>query len=274
MRGTGHLPAGEERVWREALERLRVLERAWQDEAERERERETCRLWLAEQRALPRLAGLARLLTPGLTPRQLDCARVPVERAVARLRITDVEILDADLPPGEEPSSPPLPLTVVADSIRSAFNVGGLFRTAECFGVRELLLCGYTPPPDQPQTARAALGTERLVAWRHAGEIREAIAELRAAGVPCVALETVSGAPSVGAFEWPLPCALVVGNERFGLDPDVVQACDAAVRIPLAGRKNSLNVVSALAVALFAATGGERKREEGGVARASVREER
>ena len=112
------------------------------------------------------------------------------------------------------------------------------------------------------------------MAWRHAGEVREAIAELRAAGVPCVALETVSGAPSVGAFEWPLPCALVVGNERFGLDPDVVQACDAAVRIPLAGRKNSLNVVSALAVALFAATGGERKKEEGGVGRASVREER
>jgi len=67
----------------------------------------------------------------------------------------------------------------------------------------------------------------------------------------------VADAPSVGAFEWPLPCALVVGNERFGLDPDVVQACDAVVRIPLAGRKNSLNVVSALAVALFAIRSGK-----------------
>ncbi len=131
------------------------LERVWPDEAAREREREACRAWLAEQRALPRLAALARLLLPGLTLRQFDCVRVPVERAIARLEITDVEILDADLPP-EAPVSPPLPLTVVADSIRSAFNVGGLFRTAECFGVREVLLCGYTPSPEQPQAARAA----------------------------------------------------------------------------------------------------------------------
>ena len=77
---------------------------------------------------------------------------------------------------------------------------------------------------------------------------------MQAAGTPCIALETVSGAPAVDAFNWPLPCALVVGNERFGLDPDVVEACDGAVRIPLAGRKNSLNVVAALTVALFAVT--------------------
>jgi len=262
MPKTCHPSADEERLWREALERLRALERAWPDEVEREREREACRAWLAEQRALPRLAGLARLLTPGLTSRQLDCVRVPVERAVSRLKITDVEILDADLPPEGTPTSPPLPLTVVADSIRSAFNVGGLFRTAECFGVRELLLCGYTQPPDHPQAARAALGTEKLVAWRHAGEVRAAIAGLRAAGVPCVALETVADATPIGAFAWPQPCALVVGNERFGLDPDVVKACDAAVRIPLAGRKNSLNVVSALAVALFAVTQYDINRPE------------
>ena len=131
--------------------------------------------------------------------------------------------------------SPPLPLTVVADSIRSAFNVGGIFHAplsvwcANC-------CCVATRHRPTNRAARAA-GTERLVAWRHAGGVREAIDELRAAGVPCVALETVANAPSVGAFAWPLPCALVVGNERFGLDPDVVRACDAVVRIPLAGRK-------------------------------------
>jgi tRNA G18 (ribose-2'-O)-methylase SpoU len=244
----------EGRLWREALDRLRGIDRQWADAEARGHGIQTCREWLAEQTALPRLAGLARLLTPGLTQRQFWSALVPVERAVARCKVTDVEILDADLPPEHAPALPPLPLTVVADSIRSAFNVGGLFRTAECFGVRELVLCGYTPLPDQPQAARAALGTERLVPWRHAGDIREAVAELREAGTPCIALETVAGAPAVDAFDWPFPCALAVGNERFGLDPDVVRACDGVVRIPLAGRKNSLNVVSALAVALFAVT--------------------
>ena len=239
----------EDGLWREALGRLRGLDTVWPPDPAA---LETCRAWLTAQTALPRLAGLARLLTPGLTRRQFWSALVPVERAVARCKVTDVDILDADLPPERAPAEPPMPLTVVADSIRSAFNLGGIFRTAECFGVRDLVLCGYTPLPDQPQAARAALGAERLVPWRHAGDVREAVAGLRASGVPCVALETVEGAPAVDAFDWTFPCALVLGNERFGLDPDVVAACDGAARIPLYGRKNSLNVVSAFAVAVSA----------------------
>lgn len=234
-------------LWREALGRLRGLDGVWPPDPAA---LGACRAWLAAQTALPRLAGLARLMVPGLTRRQFWSALVPVERAVARSKVTDVDILDADLPPERAPAMPPMPLTVVADSIRSAFNLGGLFRTAECFGVRDLVLCGYTPPPDQPQAARAALGAERLVPWRHAGDVREAIAGLRAAGMPCIALETVDGAPTVEAFDWMFPCALVLGNERFGLDPDVVRICDGAVRIPLFGCKNSLNVVAAFAVAV------------------------
>ena len=236
----------ENGLWREALGRLRALDGTWPPDLAA---LEACRAWLAAQIALPRLAGLARLLVPGLTRRQFWSVLVPVERAVARCKVTDVDILDADLPPEHAFAASPMPLTVVADSIRSAFNLGGLFRTAECFGVRDLVLCGYTPQPDQPQAARAALGAEQLVPWRHAGDVRDAITELRASGVPCVALETVEGAPAINAFGWTFPCALVVGNERFGLDPDVVKLCDATVRIPLFGRKNSLNVVSAFAVA-------------------------
>ena len=69
----------------------------------------------------------------------------------------------------------------------------------------------------------------------------------------CVALETLSGAMDVAAFDWSFPCALLIGNERFGINLDVVKQCDAVVRIPLFGRKNSLNVVSALAIALHTA---------------------
>lgn len=238
-------------LWREALARLRKIEQVWDEPDARECEIQSCRTWLATQTAVPRLAGLARLLTPGLTRQQFWSALVPAERSVARCKVTDVDILDADLPSNLPAAEPPLPLTVVADSIRSAFNLGGLFRTAECFGVRELVLCGYTSLPDQSQAARAALGTERLVPWRHAGDVRDAVAELRASGTPCIALETVTGAPAIDAFDWKFPCALVVGNERFGLDPDVVRDCDSAVRIPLAGHKNSLNVVSAFAIAAW-----------------------
>ena len=237
-----------QQIWREARERLSALDAAWADEPARLRALAACRAWIAEQAALPHLAKLARLLEPAMTRQQFWCVLVPVEREVARLRITDVDILDADLSAGAAQGAA-MPLTVIVDSVRSAFNLGGIFRTAECFGVRELVLCGYTPLPAQPQVAKAALGTERLVAWRSAEDIRAAITDLKASGVPCFALETVAGAPAFDEVAWPFPCALVLGNERFGLDPEVVALCDSAVRIPLFGRKNSLNVVTAFAVA-------------------------
>lgn len=242
------MSGAEQNLWREAHERLRALDAAWAQEPARLRELGACRDWLASQTALPRLAALARLLAPAMTRRQFWSVLVPVEREVARLKITDVDILDADLP-AAAPAGGVMPLTVVVDSVRSAFNLGGIFRTAECFGARELVLCGYTPLPDQPPVAKAALGTERLVPWRYVEDIRSALAELQAAGVTCFALETVAGAPDIAGVAWPFPSALVLGNERFGLDPEVVAQCDGAVRIPLFGRKNSLNVVTAFAVA-------------------------
>ncbi len=246
------MKTANESVWREARERLQTVDAAWQDLAARRRGLEECRAWMAAQTAHPRLAALARLLTPELTRRQFWSVLVPVEREVARCKVTDVEILDADLPAGAVPAAPRLPLTVVADSLRSAFNVGGLFRTAECFGVAEVVLCGYSPLPTQPQAARAALGAEKLVRWRYVEDIRVALAGLKADGVRCIALETVAGAQDLEEAGWPFPCALVVGNERFGLDADVVGLCDAVVRIPLCGRKNSLNVASAFAIAAYA----------------------
>jgi len=237
-----------QRCWREALERLKTCDANWADEAARTRELAACRAWMAEQVALPHLAKLARLLEPAMTRRQFWSALVPVEREVARVKVTDVDILDADLPVGAA-AGEPMPLTVVVDSVRSAFNVGGIFRTAECFGVTELVLCGYTPLPDQPQVTKAAVGATQLVSWRYMEDVRDAIAVLKNAGTPCFALETVAGATDIAQAAWPFPCALVLGNERFGLDPEVVSLCDSAVRIPLFGCKNSLNVVTAFAVA-------------------------
>jgi tRNA G18 (ribose-2'-O)-methylase SpoU len=75
---------------------------------------------------------------------------------------------------------------------------------------------------------------------------------LKASGVTCYALETVAHAPTVEEMQWTFPAALILGNERFGLNPEVISACDAVVRIPLFGLKNSLNVVSAFSIASYA----------------------
>ena len=139
-------PKEEQEIWKEALTRLRALDREWPAEGTaacgpHEEALAACREWIAAQ-PLPRLAALAHQLIPGVSRRRFWCALVPVERSVARCKITDTEILSEDLSADEPLASPPLPVTVILDSLRSAFNVGGIFRTAECFAVDRLVPCG------------------------------------------------------------------------------------------------------------------------------------
>lgn len=198
----------------------------------------------------PRLANLARLLVPGLSPRGLLAVSVPVERVAARARVTDA---DMGITGEDRPNRTPFPMVVVADNLRSALNVGGLFRTADAVGAEALWLCGYSATPGCPQVDRSALGAQDAVPWRQWGDVREAIAELRTQGTAVYALETSTQAHPVEHHDFTFPCALLVGNERFGLDPDVAADADALLRIDTFGTKNSLNVVAALAVAGFAA---------------------
>lgn len=146
-----------------------------------------------------------------------------------------------------------MPLTVVMDNLRSAFNVGSIFRTSECLRVERLHLCGYTATPDESkgQTGRAAMGADTMVPWEHAPRTHDVVKRLREAGVPVFALETVQGAASLHEFEFPSPCALLLGNERHGLEADLLSLCTAPVRIPCLGVKNSLNVGVAYAICAF-----------------------
>ena len=188
-----------------------------------------------------RLIGLAHLLQPGATARSIQAALVPLERVDKRVRVTDAEmgIRTTDSAPGN----------VVADNVRSAFNAGGLFRTADFFGADRLILCGYTPGPENPQVKKTALGADETTPWERAGDVRDVIDRLRAEGRRIYALETADGAKDISHFTPTWPCVLLLGNERFGLDPDVVAMADEVLEIPSHGMKNSLNVVSAFAVA-------------------------
>ena len=195
-----------------------------------------------------RLVGLAHLLQPGATPRSIQAALVPLERVDKRARVTDAEmgIRNTDAAPGRADRAA---FTVVADNVRSAFNAGGLFRTADFFGADRLILCGYTPGPDNPQVKKTALGADDATPWEHAGDVRDVIDRLHDEGRRVYALETADGATDIASCTPVWPCALLLGNERFGLDPDVVAMADEVLEIPSHGMKNSLNVVSAFAVA-------------------------
>lgn len=195
-----------------------------------------------------RLIGLAHLLQPGATARSIQAALVPLERVDKRARVTDAEmgIRSTDSPAGRADRAA---FTVVADNVRSAFNSGGLFRTADFFGADRLILCGYTPGPENAQVKKTALGADETTPWERAGDVRDVIDRLHAEGRRVYALETADGANDISTFTPSWPCALLLGNERFGLDPDVVAMADAVLEIPSHGMKNSLNVVSAFAVA-------------------------
>ncbi len=194
-----------------------------------------------------RILALAHLLQPGATPRSIQAALVPLERVDTRAKITDAEmaIRNTDKPGTQDQA----PYIVVADNIRSAFNSGGIFRTADFFGAERLILCGYTPSPENPQVKKTALGADISTPWETAGDIRDVIDRLRAEGRKIYALETADGAMDIATFKPEYPCALLLGNERFGLDPDVVASADEVLQIKSHGLKNSLNVVSAFSVA-------------------------
>lgn len=235
--------------WRGALRLVRAAAEAAPGPA-REAALAAARAFLAAAEA-PRLRSFARLLPAGAGDRAILCALVPLERVDARTRVTDADLGISD---ADAPAAPPdrFPLVAVADNLRAALNAGALFRAADFFGAEALWLCGYTAGPDHPQVARSALGAERAVPWRRFGDVREAVAAARAEGRRVYALETSSRAVPLerAAFEW--PAALLLGSERFGLDPDVVAAADACVAIPGHGTKNSLNVAAAFAVAAHA----------------------
>ena len=199
-----------------------------------------------------RLVSIAHLLQPGATPRSIQAALVPLERVDKRAKVTDAEmgIRNTDSSPSApNPIRSEKPFVVIADNIRSAFNAGGIFRTADFFGASRLVLCGYTPGPDNPQVMKTALGAHASTPWLRIPDVRDAIDSLRGEGFIIYALETAVGAHSISSFTPCFPCALILGNERFGIDPDVVARADAVLEIRSLGMKNSLNVVSAFAVA-------------------------
>lgn len=208
------------------------------------------------------LPKVVRMLGQDLDARSLTSLLVPVERALDRSR-RDEDFLSARDKLTREVDT--MPLRLVADSLRSSFNVGGLFRSGECFAIEELVLCGYSSDPSDARVQKAALGTDTQLAWRRHRRIEDALEECRGESRFTIALESEDIYPSLCDIDIAWPCALFVGNERHGLTSSFLERVDARARIPLFGRKNSLNVVAATAVALhelrgrFAAENDQRR---------------
>ena len=152
-----------------------------------------------------------------------------------------------------------LELIGVLDNVRSRYNVGAIFRTADGLGVFKLYLCGITPKPDREEDrlgiAKTALGAEQSVPWEGVDETVSLIRRLTAEGYLIIALETdVSGLPLNSEFQ-PLNSqrvALIVGHEVYGIRRSVLDEADVIAEIPIHGTKRSLNVEVSFAIGTYA----------------------
>lgn len=139
---------------------------------------------------------------------------------------------------------------LLLESVTQPFNVGSIVRTAAVFGVEHLWLTGNATPPTHPNARKVALGTERLVAWEHAGAPAAGVRAARQAGLRVVAIELTSDA--LPLHEAPLEgdVCLAVGGEDHGCSPALLAEADTVAYIPQVGRVGSLNVAVATAIAL------------------------
>jgi tRNA G18 (ribose-2'-O)-methylase SpoU len=144
-----------------------------------------------------------------------------------------------------------LPFTVVLNNIRSLYNVGSIFRTADGAGVEKIWLCGYTGYPPQSQIAKTALGAEQRVPWEHHQDAVVVIQQLKKQGYTIVLLEQLDQSIEYHQFVPPGPVCLVVGNEIEGISEGLLPYCDCALEIAMSGVKNSLNVAVAFGIIAY-----------------------
>lgn len=145
------------------------------------------------------------------------------------------------------------PVIAVMENIRSAYNVGSVFRTADAFLLEGIYLTGYTCQPPHKEIRKTALGAEDTVAWKHFPSAAEAIEQLKWQGYKVYAVEQVENSSSLEktAFNSSDKIAVIFGNEVTGVEQETILQCDGCIEIPQLGMKHSLNVATAAGVVLW-----------------------
>lgn len=201
----------------------------------------------SEDPILLKLSRYKNALTPQMTLKHFTTIAVPFERYLKK-SLTDDDFLVSSTD-RDHLVTPRVHLHFILDNMRSAFNVGSIFRTADTLGAQKIWLTGYTPTPYQVQVEKAALGATLIMEWENI-PLQECIRNLKNKNFKIIALETAKAAQLITAdFDVHSPTAFLIGNERFGLDKDQLEMADEIRSIPTYGIKNSLNAAIAAAIA-------------------------
>lgn len=145
------------------------------------------------------------------------------------------------------------PVIIVLENIRSAYNVGSVFRTSDAFLVEAIYIIGYSAKPPHKEIKKTALGAEETVNWQYFKSSAEAIDELRAKGFNIYAAEQTEGSYKLNAIsiESDEKIAVIFGNEVTGVEQSTIHLCDGCIEIPQLGMKHSLNIATAAGVVLW-----------------------
>jgi tRNA G18 (ribose-2'-O)-methylase SpoU len=145
-----------------------------------------------------------------------------------------------------------MPIIVVLENIRSAYNVGSVFRTADAFLLHSIYICGYTAYPPHKEITKTALGAEDTINWKYFKQTNEAIEELRKEGYRVFAVEQALNScllQDVKVKNEKL--AVIFGNEVTGVEQATIELTDGCIEIPQLGMKHSLNIATAAGVVLW-----------------------
>ncbi|MGS2761998.1 TrmH family RNA methyltransferase [Sinomicrobium sp. M5D2P9] len=148
------------------------------------------------------------------------------------------------------------PLTIVCDTVTGPANIGGLFRIAEAFGVREIRFCGSRPPEFSPRMKKTARAADKYVPYSYDEDTENTIARLKEEKYTLIALEITENSLPVSRFDF---CglqkiALIIGNENLGVSPIIIENSDHCIHIDMFGSNSSMNVVQATGIALYEIT--------------------
>jgi len=157
----------------------------------------------------------------------------------------------------EKGKVPPQKVEVLLDSLRSTLNVGSIFRTADGAGASLIHCCGTTPTPDHPKIAKTSLGAEDFLPWTYAPNALDLVLSKKANGYVILSIEAMQNSADIFKHRQSkvdFPILLVLGNEISGVDPEILRVSDHILHIPMAGKKDSLNVAVAFGIAIYTLT--------------------
>lgn len=142
------------------------------------------------------------------------------------------------------------PVSIILEDVRSALNVGAIFRTCDAVLAEQLLLIGITPYPPHNKIPKTALGAIETVPWLYSRDRMSVIDEL-SKKMPLVAVEITNEAIDLYDYKFPDKVGIVLGNEISGISKEVMEKCVSVIKIPMYGQKESLNVSTSCGIVLY-----------------------